>query len=156
MSSYIAWRAYEYLHIPKSSDWFWALSIIAISIAGASLIFENIIFALMVIIAAGALGIHANKEPRIIDVELSEKGVRIEKTFYPYKTLDSFCVEQHETDIGIFAKLLIKSKKGLMPLIVIPIAEVHPDDIEEYLSIFLVEEEHQETLGEKVMEWLGF
>jgi hypothetical protein len=156
MSSYIAWRAYEYMHIPKSSDWFWALGIITLSIAGASIIFGNIIFALMIIIASVALGIHAVKEPRMIDVELSEKGIRIEKVFYPYKTLESFCVEQHETDIGIFAKILIKSKKTMMPLMVIPIAEVHPDDIHEYLSIFLVEEEHQETIGEKLMEWLGF
>ena len=156
MSSYIAWRAYEYQHIPKSSDWFWALGIIAVSIVGASLIFGNIIFAVMVVIAAVGLGIHANKEPRMVEVELNEKGVRIGKTFYPYKTLDSFCVEQHETEIGIFAKLLIKSKKTFMPLIVIPLAEVHPDDVHEYLSIFLLEEEHHESLGEKVMEWLGF
>lgn len=156
MSPFISWRAYEYHHHPKGSDWFWALGIIAVSVAAASIIFGNLFFALMILIAAAVLGLHANQEPKLIDIELSEKGVRIDKLFYPYKTLESFCVEQHETDIGIFAKILIKSKKTFMPLIVVPIAEVHPDDIHQFLSIFLLEEEHQESIGEQVMEWLGF
>lgn len=156
MESSISWQAYEYFHEPKTSDWYWALGVIAIAIAGAAIIFGNVIFALLVIIGATALAIHAHKEPKLVEFELNEKGVRIEKTFYPYSTLDSFAVETHETKIGIIAKLFIKSKKTLMPLIIVPIAGVHPEDVEEYLSIFLKEEEHRESMPEKVMEWLGF
>lgn len=156
MSSLISWQAYEYIHEHKSSDWYWAVGVISFSAAGASIIFGNVIFALLILIAATALVIHAHKEPRLIDFELNEKGVKVDKTFYPYKTLDSFFVETHEMEVGTFAKILIKSKKTLMPLIIIPIADTHPEDVHEYLSIFLAEEEHREGLGEKFMEWLGF
>ncbi len=156
MESSISWQAYEYFHEPKTSDWYWALGVVSIAIAGAAVIFGNIIFALLVIISAAALAMHAHKEPKLVEFELNEKGVRIEKTFYPYSTLESFAIETHETEMGLFAKLFIKSKKTFMPLIIMPIAEIHPEDVQEYISIFLTEEEHRESMPEKVMEWLGF
>lgn len=156
MDTSISWEAYEHIHEPKDADWFWALWVISIAIAGASIIFGNYIFAILVIVGAVTLHIHAHHLPRTVTFELNEKGVRIDKTFYPYKTLESFDVETHETEIGTFAKLYIKSKKTFMPLIAIPIAEVHPEDVRDYLSLFLEEEEHHEGPGEKLLEWLGF
>ncbi len=157
MESSITWQAYEYLHEPKTPDWYWALFVISLAIAGASIIFGNAIFALLVIVAAISLAVHAHHhEPKLVKITLNERGVKIDRTFYPYKTLESFDIETHETDIGTFAKIFIKSKKSLMPLIVIPIAEVHPEDVREYLSIFLEEGEHMESLGHRVLEWLGF
>jgi len=157
MESSISWQAYEYIHEPKSSDWYWALFVISLAILGAAIIFGNYIFAILVIVVTFSLAIHAHHhEPRLVDFKLNEKGVRINDVFYPYKTLESFDIETHETEIGTFAKVFIKSKKTLMPLIVIPIAEVHPDDVHEYLSIFLLEGEHRESLGHKLLEWLGF
>lgn len=157
MESSISWKAYEYIHEPKSTDWYWALAVIALAIFGAAIIFGNYIFALLVIIIAISLAVHAHHhEPQLVSFTLSEKGVRIDHTFYPYKTLESFDIETHETEIGTFAKIFIKSKKTLMPLIVIPIAEVHPEDVREYLSIFLEEGEHMENTGHRLLEWLGF
>ena len=157
MESSISWKAYEYIHEPKSADWYWALGVITIAVSGAAIIFGNYIFAILVIIVGISLAAHAHHhEPKLVDFELNEKGVRIDDIFYRYKTLESFDVETHETEIGTFAKIFIKSKKTLMPLIVIPIAEVHPEDVREYLSIFLEEGEHTESLGHRLLEWLGF
>ncbi len=36
------------------------------------------------------------------------------------------------------------------------IAEVHQEDVREYLSIFLEEGEHTESVGHRLLEWLGF
>ncbi len=157
MESMISWKAYEYIHEPKSTDWYWALGIIALAIAGAAIIFGNYIFAILVIVVASSLAIHAHHhEPRLVDFQLNERGVKIDHIFYPYKTLESFDIETHETEIGTFAKIFIKSKKTMMPLIVIPIAEVHQEDVREYLSIFLEEGEHTESIGHRLLEWLGF
>ncbi len=156
MSSSISWKAYEYHHMPKTADWFWALGVISVSIAAISLIYGNIMFAILIIIAAIALAIHAHREPKLVDFELNEKGLRIEDTFYPYSSLDSYNIEAHDTDIGVFAKALIKSKRTFMPLIVIPLADVYIEEVDEYLSIFLKQEDHHETFEEKILEYLGF
>lgn len=157
MESMISWKAYEYIHEPKSPDWYWALSVIGLAIAGAGIIFGNYVFGLLVVIGTVSLAVHArHHSPKLVTFTLNEKGVKIDHIFYPYKTLESFDVETHETEVGTFAKIFIKSKKTLMPLIVIPIAEVHPEDVREYLSIFLVEGEHMESAGHRLLEWLGF
>lgn len=157
MESMISWKAYEYIHEPKSADWYWALAVIGLAIAGASVIFGNYIFGVLVIVGVISLAVHAHHhEPKLVSFMLNEKGVKIDHTFYPYKTLESFDIETHETEIGTFAKIFIKSRKTLMPLIVIPIAEVHPEDVREYLLIFLEEGEHIESAGHRLLEWLGF
>lgn len=157
MESSISWQAYEYFHEPKSADWYWGLAVISLAISGGAIIFGNYIFAILVIIIAISLAIHAHHhEPKLVNFEINERGVRIDNIFYPYKTLESFDIEAHETEVGIFAKIYIKSKKTFMPLIVIPIAEIHPDDIRDYLSIFLEESEHRESIWHRLIEWLGF
>jgi len=51
----IEWDAHEYEHRERSPDWFWAVGIISVSVAVAAVIFGNIIFGILVIIAAFTL-----------------------------------------------------------------------------------------------------
>lgn len=155
----IYWEAPEYYHEPKDSDWFWIVGIIAGAIILLSFIYGNILLAILILVGTVSIFLHANKEPLIREVEISEKGIRIDRTFYPYLTLDSFWIEVHEhEDVDDFyiARLLVKSKKTLMPLIVIPIEYPNLDEIREFLSIFIEEEEHHEPLAHKVAEYFGF
>lgn len=158
---FIRWEAPEFYHNPKNSDWFWAVGIIAIAIVILTFIYGNILLGVLIIVGTVGIFLHANKEPVIRDIELNEKGIRIDKRFYPYATLESFCIEAHEynhEEYGeiVFAKLLVKSKKTFMPLLIIPIEYPDLEEIREFLSIFLLEEEHHEPLAQKLMEYLGF
>jgi hypothetical protein len=53
-------------------------------------------------------------------------------------------------------KLLLEAKSVITPLITIPIVDVDPDHVHDYLLDFLPEEDHMEPLSHRVMEWLGF
>ncbi len=157
----IVWEAPEFYHSPKSSDWFWAVGIIAVSIVIFSFIYGNILLGIIIILGTFSVFLHANKESVIREIELNEQGVRIGKRFYPYKTLESFWLEVHQVEHDeygnlIFAKLLIKSRKTFMPLIVITVEYPDLDEIREFLSIFILEEEHHEPLAQKVIEYFGF
>lgn len=161
MEPSLSWQAPEYYHEPKSSDWFWAVGIIAASIALLCFIYSNFILGILTIIAAFSIMVHANRPGPMRSFTLTVKGIKVDKKFYPYNTLDTFWIDTHEIEHEehgslLFGKLLIKSKKRLMPLIVIPIEELHPDEIQEFLSIFLEEEELIEPLGQKLIEYLGF
>ncbi len=151
----ITWQALEYHHEPKGTDWFWAVGIVAVCIAITSIIYGNILFAILIMIATAALFMYAVRLPELIEFELNNKGVVIEEKMYPYATLQSFWVEDFDNRHP-HMKLLIKSQKLTMPLIVIPISGVHPEDIREFLLNYLVEEEQFEPLSQKVMEYLGF
>jgi hypothetical protein len=91
--------------------------------------------------------------PRTIQISINQKGVTVDKEMYPFATLESFWVESRdENDL----KILFKSKKLIMPLISIPLEELHHLDVREFLLQYLPEVEMHEPLAQKIMERLGF
>ena len=141
---------FEYSH--KTNDWYWAVGIITTAIAIASVIFENILFAILIIIASFTLVMQSAKKPTLLKVLINARGITINNKFYPFNNLESFWVDKNgETDT-----LLIKSKKITMPYIVVPLHEEDSGFIENFLTNFLNEEELHEPLAQKIMERLGF
>lgn len=149
----IEWDAHEYEHKERGQDWFWAVGILTVAIAVTSIIFGNIIFAILVITAVFSLVIFINRPPETIHVIIDEKGVTRGNVHYPYQTLDSFWIDSEHSH----PKIILKSKKMLMPLIVVPLGEgLNEDKLEETLLNFLKQEFHSLPLVEKVLEYLGF
>lgn len=146
----ISWQALEYHFTEKSQDWYWALGIVAVAIAIASILYDNILFAVLILVGAFALAIYAGRRPEIITVETNKKGVVVNDTLYPFASLESFWVEENDN------KLLLKSKKTLMPLIAIPLGDTNPKNLRSFLLELLTEEEHHEPASQKLMEHLGF
>lgn len=149
------WQAHEYYFQEKNSDWYWAVGIVGFSIAVIAAIFGNILFALLVLISTFALSMFASKEPRIIRFEINKSGIIIEKTLYPYATLESFWVEDNK-HLNRPSQLFLKSQRTLVPLIAIPLEGVDPEDIRDFLLDHLLEDHHTEPLGQKILEYFGF
>jgi len=149
----IAWQAHEYEHVEKSGDWYWIIGVVAIALALISLILENILFAVLIVVGAAVLMVHRAKHPRLLNFEINNRGVVTEKTLYPYKTLDSFCISDDEPGRE---RLVVKSQKLFTPFIVIPVGETSSEMVRNYLLNFLEEEEHEESFAVQIMEWLGF
>lgn len=151
----ITWETVDHIKEEKSSDWFWIVSIVAISIAILAIFFNNILLALLILLAAFTAFMLAHSVPRIIGYEISRKGVRAGDVIYSYGSLDSFWVideDGYDRD-----RILLKSKRMFMPLIVIPLGEgADPEEIRDYLLEYLDEEEMYEPFSEHIMNWLGF
>lgn len=151
----IRWNALNHLKAERSSDWFWFVGITAGAIAILSIYFGNLLFGLLILIATFTIFIQANIEPHMVEFEINRKGIIADKTFYPYSTLESFWVV--DEDGWDRDRILIKSQKTFMPLIIIPIGEeVQADEIREELLTYLDEEEMSEPSLQIVMNRLGF
>lgn len=150
----VQWNAFEYERKHKTVDWFWALGIVAIAGAGAAFILGNILFGILIIIGSFTLALFANRHPDLIQFELNQRGVVIGDTLYPYNTLDSFWV--NDTHKNADPKLIIKSKKILMPYLIIPLANEDYQAIHDYINEYLKEEEHNESLSHKILELFGY
>lgn len=148
----LQWKAYEYHHRDKGSDWFWAVGIIAFSASAASVIFNNVIFAIFIILSAFTLSLYAARKPSLINIEINNKGIVVGKYLHPYQTLEKFCVtgKKHGNVI------ILKSKKTMFPYVTVQMGQADPDSISEYLSQFLTEEEMFEPLTQTIIEYLGF
>ncbi len=148
----ISWRAPEHIYTEKTADWYWVVGIVTLSVALISIILNNLVFAILIIVSAATLSLFATKRPRMIPIELSPNGVSVDTTFYPYADLESFWVETEHWHPRIF----LKSTKNLSPFIVIFLNDADPGEIHHALSQHLTERKHSEPLLEKVLIYLGF
>ena len=147
------WEAPEHHHREKTSDWYWILGIIALAGAIVSIIFNNILFSIVILLGAFTMVLASYRTPRILEYEISVRGIRIRKDFHPYSTLDSFCLDE-SNPIG--PQLIVKSKKLLMPLLILPIPEEYLHHIETIVASRLREEHMEEPFSHHLMEYLGF
>ncbi|MEI6480473.1 MAG: hypothetical protein WCO12_03060 [bacterium] len=148
----IAWQTYEFEHNEKTPDWFWIVGIIGVSLAVIAVIFSNLLFAGLILASTFAIITLGNKEPHLLDCEITEKGIRVQKTFYPFIHLESFNVVESPS-----TKIIIKSSKIFMTLITIPLGTVRPDEVLPILSEKLYHDEHlNEPFAHVLIEHLGF
>jgi hypothetical protein len=150
---YISWKVFEHATRQRPADWFWAVGIIAFALAATAVLFKNILFGVLIVFAAFTLMLQAARKPEQIECMIGSNGVSAGKKNYPFSTLESFWIDE---TMANGPRLLLKSKKMLDPLIVIPIDEVHPDDIKGALLPHLSQIEMYEPLSQKIMEYLGF
>ena len=151
----IKWRAHEYFHQEKSNDWYWGLGVISISGAVISIILGNTLFAIVIVLFAFAASMQAHRPPKMLDFELSPRGLVIDHILYPYSTLEAFSITEqhlHKPD----PQILVKSKKALMPYLHVPVEEHDIEDIRNYLLQHIKEEELHESILEKLLEYFGF
>ena len=148
----LQWMAYEHEHIERGSDWFVALGVIAVSAALMSILFGNVLFALLIIVASFTIGLIARTPPEMHEFEISEKGIRTGKNFHPYDSIISFWVDE-ELEKPL---LLVDTTTFMTPNLIIPIDDMHPDDIRAYLRHFAEEVPMKEPLAHKILEFFGF
>ncbi len=148
----LSWSAYEYEDKERSSDWYWALGVIAITSTITSIIFNNYFFAILILLAGGLLYFFAKKPADLVNYEITEKGVRIKSEFYPYKKLKAFYVQKEHKPM-----LFIKTERVFLPIIPIPVEYEILDQIHNiFIDKKVTEQEMKEHPAEKIMDALGF
>lgn len=148
----LSWQTIEYLHSKKTADWYWIVGAITVSVALIAIILNNIIFAILIIVASFTLSLFASKPPELINVDIGSSGINLNHIYHPYSELESFWIELEDHH----PKIIIKSKKVFATFITIFIEDVPPEEIHEILSRHLPEEKHVEPFLVKLLEYLGF
>jgi hypothetical protein len=100
----IEWEAKEYITRAKGALWYvWmvvivgVLSGVAIWLSGA----DSWSFIMLIVVAAVALVIYGNREPRTIKYTLSSKGVKEEDKFYNFAEFRSFGILNEGNNFSI-------------------------------------------------------
>lgn len=153
----ISWSVQEEHSGEKSTDWFWALGILAISAASAAFILRNVLFGILILIASFLLALYVIKKPQTIRYALTKRGIRINEELYPYQTLESYWIHLDAHNPEDNPLLLVKSKEFFAPLLSIPLAEeVRPEDVADILNDLLELEEHDPPMAHRLLELFGF
>lgn len=149
----IRWQGYEHEHIERGRDWFVALAVIAVCAALISILFGNMLFAVLIIVAAFTIAMLAKHPPPLTEFEISERGIRVGETLHRYEEIIAFWVEDHNVDPPI---LLVDTIKWLSPNLVIPIEGVDPRTVRAFLQEYAEETPMKESAAHKILEFFGF
>jgi hypothetical protein len=140
----ITWKIEESDIAPKTTEWFWALGILALAFIVFSILLKNYLLTIIVALAAFIIYSNKNKKPELINFCLDNKGLSIEQKFYPYDNFESFWIFPGRTDKK--QELALRQKQRWAPLLIIPFYSKDKNRIEEILATHLAENEEQESL----------
>ncbi len=145
------WTGTEYEFAEKSTDWYWALGIIALAGIVASVLFGNFLLALVILSAAVAVALQAMKRSRTHHFMITELGLQIDDRLYPYDTMLHFSVLEY-LDEKLPPALSIKTRSLLSPHLLIPLSGVDAEAVYEYLSNHLDEGNHEVSVVDRLVE----
>lgn len=147
------WETLEYDHRPRTSDWFWAVGVIAGACALAALFFGNILLSILLVISVVTLIVHHLRPPKTLEISITDRGVRANREFFPYQTLDSFWIEE---ELGPRILILLSKERLVMPHIKMALPEeLTTPELRDYLLNYVDEEYHPPTLAESLLHWIG-
>lgn len=148
----LSWRVASHRTQARSNDWFWGLGAIALVGAGAACIFGNVLFAIIIVLAAGSIGFLSSQTPREHTIHIGPRGIVIDGTRYPYDSVVSFWVEQNDDAARLFVSL-----RGIVaPHFSLYLADgVEADRVRMYLKKYVAEEEQGPQIGEHLAEIFG-
>ncbi len=137
------WQGKEYFVDEKGADWYWALGIIATAAIIVSILFSNLLLALVILTGSAALALTAAKRPEIHRFALTDTGVAIDNNLYLFSNMRHFSVLEY-IDPSLPPALSIKTNHVFSPHLVIPITTHNPMDIYEYVLQHVPEGRHHE------------
>lgn len=149
----LSWEAVEHHHEERSSDWYWALGLVTVAAVGTSIILGNLLFAMVLLLAAVTVATLAARGPLLMQYRIGPRGVWIGDELYPYTTLESFYIDEDNPN---GPELLLRSERVFMPLIIIPLPEEYVDAIDDMLGERLPEEFMEESFFHRLLESFGF
>jgi hypothetical protein len=148
----LRWSAYEHDHVERGPDWHWALGVITVCIAVTSILFHNVLFAVLVVLAAISIALLARTPPRECDFEISDSGIRINGALHRYDEILAFWVEDEHYDRPL---LLVDTTRFLSPNLIIPIEHIESGLVRAFLKERVEERHMREPLPHRLFDFLG-
>lgn len=150
----LTWRAAEYHFVEKNIAWHGLIGLMTLLLVIFALSQKNFFFAFFVILAAMTLFSFGRRRPPIASFEISEEGIAINNSIrYDYDQLESFAIINRP---GRLDEILIKKRAIINPFVNLPADAATAAKAEKILEKKLEKFEHEPTIMEAIIIWLGF
>ena len=142
-----SWQASEFESFEREKRWYLWVALILLAIIGYATYTNSPIMAITFILIGVVGYIYLNKEPRILDFQITAKGMVAGKDFYDFESMDSFWIFENSTQFDI---LSLHIKNRLTPFIHIPFFEENSAKIRSLLLEYIPEEKQEPTLADSL------
>ena len=149
----LRWSAYEHEHIERTPDWYWALGIVTAAVVIICILLHNVLFAVVIVLAATAIALHSRVEPHPATFEISDRGIRTNGMLHRWNEIISFYVEEEGVERPL---LLVDTTKWMSPNLIIPIEHIEPSVGRAYLRERCREVHMHEPWAHQILAFFGF
>jgi hypothetical protein len=142
-----SWQAPEFETFEREKRWYLWVALILLVIIGYATYTNSPVMAITFILIGVVGYIYLNKEPRILDFQITTKGIIAGKDLYDFESIDSFWIFENSTQLDI---LSLHIKNRLTPFIHIPFYEKNSPQIRSLLLEYILEEKQDLTLADSL------
>lgn len=147
-----SWSVQTHEHKERSTDWYWSWGVITAVAAAVAIYFGNTFLAAILILGVGSVLVLVARGPREHMIRIGKRGVTIDGSVYPWKSIHSFWIE-HETSTP---KLFLSTMGVLSPHFTLELSsERLANELRTFMGRYAKEEEQGPHLGEHVAQLLG-
>lgn len=132
----IRWCAPEYVYHEKSWLWFAVAGFVALAFVIYGLLTGGWTFSVAIIVLAGIYYLVYRDKPQIVDITISDVGVKIGRHIFPYNHLKIFWVVYDPPSVK---RLYLRTTSRLHPDISVSLEETDPAELRRVLKIHLKE-----------------
>lgn len=151
--SEVSWTASEFVAHQKSFGWYAMLALAGAALAAiVYLLTSDAITAAIIVIVALIFGFAAGRKPRVLPYQVDERGLTIDKKYFPYSEFKSFSVIQE----GAFSSIMFLPLKRFMPPITIYYEPTDEDQIAYVLSQHLPMEDRKHDAIDRLVSRIRF
>ncbi len=149
-----SWEAPEFEFKEKNKKWYWAVGLVALLLIGLAIYFENYLFGFLILIGGFLMFRLSTKQPLLMNIEISEQGVKIDETLFSYEDILAFWIGENKNKEPI---LLLATNKPITPILSL---RIHPEidlmEMREYLLHFVEEQKLKEPFTNQFIDRIGF
>lgn len=138
----LQWQAPDNHHLPKNQEFLVAASVGAIALIVFAILTRNYLFILLIAIAAFLIYASLKKGPGLNHFKLTDRGLFIDKKFYPYNDFESFWI----FDQSEIHEVALRSKRRFAPILLIPLYNIDSEEVAEFLARHIEIKEEEESL----------
>src|SRR6056297_692897 len=148
----ISWEVPEYRKPARGKGWYFIAGLLAIIFLGYSLLIQNFLFAILIILAVIVVMLNEGREAIKVQVQLTPEGIKIGRNFYDYDGLENFSII-YKPDDGV-KNLYFEFNNSLKQRLSINLEDRNPVKIRSFLSHYLEEDTDRSNprLSEKLAD----
>lgn len=135
------WWVREYEQHDRSRRWYIVSGLIGLALIVFALFTANYIFAVLIVLFAIVLYLHELQEPLEVYFAITDVGIVLGRKFYRFSELSNFWIIYNPPEVK---SLYFTLGNVLKHRLQVPLTEVNPVELREYLMQYLEEDLSQE------------
>ncbi|MDD2758299.1 MAG: hypothetical protein PHD72_02915 [Patescibacteria group bacterium] len=144
-----SWNFKEYEKFDRGRKWYLVMGLIAAALIFYAVTSGNYLFALIIVLFGIIILLQEMQEPAELAFAITDTGVIVGSKYYPYNDLENFWLVYNPPEVKV---LYFQPKSIIKHRLHIPLLDINPEELRNYLNQYLSEdlEQEEEPLSDRL------